>query len=247
MLAVLRILIVTIYSILVCFFGCIYCLFSPRDPRHASTFSHLFGQLAPVFGLKVYIRKPEGYQHYPNAIYICNHQNNFDLITVSNIVQPSTVTVGKISILWIPLFGFLYWLSGNLLIDRNNFIKAHKTIMKLIVQFQKKRISFWFFPEGTRSYGRGLLPFKMGAFYAAIVSGVPIIPIVASNTHRKIKLNKFNNGIVIVEMLQPIYTNIYTHHSARQLALHCRELMLLKMKELNAEVTMYEKTCITRR
>ncbi len=76
----------------------------------------MFGRLAPLFGLKVECRKPADAESYGNAIYIANHQNNYDMVTASNIVQPPTVTVGKKSLLWIPFFGQLYWLTGNLLI-----------------------------------------------------------------------------------------------------------------------------------
>lgn len=51
MLFIFRLIIVVIYCILVCIFGCIYCLFSPRNPKHVATFGHLFGKLSPVFGL----------------------------------------------------------------------------------------------------------------------------------------------------------------------------------------------------
>ena len=84
--------------------------------------------------------------------------------TASNIVQPPTVTVGKKSLAWIPFFGQLYWLTGNLLIDRNNRAKAHGTIAEVVNAFKKRNISFWMFPEGTRSRGRGLLPFKTALF-----------------------------------------------------------------------------------
>ncbi|KAB8312480.1 1-acylglycerol-3-phosphate O-acyltransferase [Erwinia endophytica] len=240
MLAILRFFVVIIYSLLVCVLGCIYCLFSPRNPRHVATFGHLFGYLAVVFGIKVEQRKPVGAENFPNAIYIANHQNNYDMVTAANIVQPTTVTVGKKSLLWIPFFGLLYWLSGNLLIDRNNRTKAHGTISELIAQFQKKKISFWMFPEGTRSRGRGLLPFKTGAFHAAIAAGVPIIPVVISNTHDKIKLNRLKNGLVIVEMLPPVDPSAFVDQSVRKLATHCRELMAAKLEELNAEVAERE-------
>lgn len=240
MLALLRTIVVVVYSILLCVFGCIYCLFSPRNPRHVATFGHLFGRLAPVFGLKVEKRKPAGAENYPNAIYICNHQNNFDMVTAASIVQPSTVTVGKTSLLWIPFFGLLYWLTGNLLIDRENRSKAHGTIGELVAQFKKRKISFWMFPEGTRSRGRGLLPFKTGAFHAAVAAGVPIIPVVVSNTHGKIKLNRLKNGLAIVEMLPPVDTSAFADQSVRKLATHCRELMSAKLDELNAEVAERE-------
>ncbi|ARJ42418.1 1-acyl-sn-glycerol-3-phosphate acyltransferase [Pantoea alhagi] len=240
MLLILRVFLVVIYSILVCVFGCIWCLFSPRNPRHVATFGHLFGALAPLFGVKVEIRKPEGAENYGNAIYIANHQNNYDMITAANIVQPSTVTVGKKSLLWIPFFGLLYWLTGNLLIDRDNRARAHTTIGKVVNEFKRKRISFWMFPEGTRSRGRGLLPFKTGAFHAAVAAGVPIIPIVVSTTHNKIKLNRWKNGLVIIEMLPPVDVAAFEKESVRKLATHCRELMQAKLNELDAEVAERE-------
>ncbi|MFS2221085.1 1-acylglycerol-3-phosphate O-acyltransferase [Pantoea sp. B65] len=240
MLLILRAIFVVIYSVLVCVFGCIYCLFSPRNPRHVATFGRLFGRLSWVFGVKVELRRPAGAENYGNAIYIANHQNNYDMITAAKIVQPTTVTIGKKSLLWIPFFGLLYWLTGNLLIDRNNRAKAAGTIGEMVEQFQKKKISFWMFPEGTRSRGRGLLPFKTGAFHAAMTAGVPIIPIVVSNTHNKIKLNRWKNGLVIIEMLPPVDVKQFENQSVRKLATHCRELMMVKLEQLNAEVAERE-------
>lgn len=236
MLSIVRMIIVVLYSIAVSVLGCIWCLFSPRNPRHVATFGHLFGRLSTVFGLKVELRKPQGAENYGNAIYIGNHQNNYDMVTASKIVQPPTVTVGKKSLIWIPFFGQLYWLTGNLLIDRNNRSKAHSTIAEVVEQFRKRDISIWMFPEGTRSRGRGLMPFKTGAFHAAIAAGVPIIPVCVSNTHGKIKLNRWNNGLVIVEMLPPVDTQGWGKEQVRELAAHCRQLMEEKIAQLDKEV-----------
>jgi len=233
-------IIVVIYSLLVSVLGSIWCLFSPRNPRHVATFGHMFGRLSTVFGLKVELRKPQDAENYGNAIYIANHQNNYDMVTASKIVQPPTVTVGKKSLVWIPFFGQLYWLTGNLLIDRNNRSKAHGTIAEVVEQFRRRKISIWMFPEGTRSRGRGLMPFKTGAFHAAIAAGVPIIPVCVSNTHGKIKLNRWNNGLVIVEMLPPVDTQGWGKEQVRELAAHCRQLMEAKIAELDKEVAERE-------
>ncbi len=180
------------------------------------------------------------FTQYGNAIYICNHQNNYDMVTAANIVQPPTVTVGKKSLLWIPFFGQLYWLTGNLLIDRNNRAKAHSTIAAVVNHFKKRRISIWMFPEGTRSRGRGLLPFKTGAFHAAIAAGVPVIPVCVSTTSNKIKLNRLNNGLAIVEMLPPVDISHFGKDQVRELAAHCRTLMEQKIAELDKEVAERE-------
>ncbi|KGD74808.1 acyl-phosphate glycerol 3-phosphate acyltransferase [Tatumella morbirosei] len=241
MLLIVRAIIVVVYSIFVCVFGCLWCCFSPRNPRHVATFAHAFGRLSSVFGIRVELRKPLDAKNFGNAIYIANHQNNYDMITAANMVQPPTVTVGKKSLAWIPFFGQLYWLTGNLLIDRDNRNKAHDTISELVAQFKKKDISFWMFPEGTRSRGRGLLPFKTGAFHAALAAGVPVIPIVISNTHNQIKLNRWHNGLVIVEMLPPVDVKQFEGQSARKLATHCRELMSARLDALNEEVARRAK------
>lgn len=240
MLFIFRFTVVVIYSVLVCVFGGLYCLFSPRNPKHVATFGHMFGRLAPLLGLKVEIRKPADAQSYGNAIYIANHQNNYDMVTAASIVQAPTVTVGKKSLLCIPFFGQLYWLTGNLLIDRNNRAKAYDTLAKVVDSFSKRKISFWMFPEGTRSRGRGLLPFKVGAFHAAIAAGVPVIPVCVSNTANKINLNRLNNGLVIVEMLPPVDTSKFSKEQARELAAHCRALMISKLEALNQEVAQRE-------
>ncbi|UYA58620.1 1-acylglycerol-3-phosphate O-acyltransferase [Pectobacterium colocasium] len=240
MLSILRFFIVVIFSILVCVFGLFYCLFSPRNPRHVATFGHLFGRLSTVFGLKVEMRIPEEAARYGNCIYIANHQNNYDMVTVSKAVQPRTVTVGKKSLLWIPFFGPLYWLTGNLLIDRENRAKAHGTIAQVVKHIKERNTSIWMFPEGTRSRGRGLLPFKTGAFHAAISAGVPIVPICVSTTSNKVKLNRWNNGLVIVEMLPPIDTRAYTKDQVRELAIHSHDVMAAKIAELDAEVAARE-------
>ncbi len=79
----------------------------------------------------------------------------------------------------------MYWVTGNILIDRENRTKAHGTMNEVARRIHDDDLSVWMFPEGTRSRGRGLLPFKTGAFYAAIAAGVPIVPVVCSNDTRQ--------------------------------------------------------------
>ncbi|MGP1945346.1 MAG: 1-acylglycerol-3-phosphate O-acyltransferase [Arsenophonus sp. ER-QC15-MAG3] len=241
MLAVIRIIIVILFTILVSIFGFFYCLFTPKNPQHVMRFGHLFGKLSYIFGITIIKRMPYDAKDYGPSIYIGNHQNNYDMVTISNAVQPNTVTVGKKSLIFIPFFGQLYWLSGNIFIDRVNRSKAHNTISEVVNKIKKRKISVWIFPEGTRSRGRGLLPFKTGAFYAAILAGVPIILICLSETEGKIKLNRWNNGLVILEMLPPIDTTKYNLENVRKLTKHCHNLLKTKIMELNKEVAEIEK------
>ena len=96
------------------------------------------------------------------------------------------------------------------------------------------------FPEGTRSRGRGLLPFKTGAFHAAIAAGVPIVPVVCSTTHNKINLNRWDNGTVICEMLEPIDVSGYSRENVRELAEYCHDVMQNRIAELDREAAQKE-------
>ncbi|MEZ8618033.1 1-acylglycerol-3-phosphate O-acyltransferase [Vibrio splendidus] len=240
MIAILRIFAVAIFAILMFVFGCGYCLLSPRNPKHVFTFGRYFGRMSKIFGMKLELRIPEDAYSRGQHVYVANHQNSWDLFTISSAVTPKVVTVGKKSLAWMPLFGQLYWLTGNILIDRANRSKAVGTIDQVVTSLKESDVSVWMFPEGTRSRGRGLLPFKTGAFHAAIGAGLPIIPIVCSSTGG-VKLNRWNNGHVIVEMLSPISTEDYDKSNVRQLANLAREQMAAKLEELDKEVVELNK------
>ena len=235
MIALLRVLAIVIFAIVMFVFGCGYCLLSPRNPKHVFTFGRLFGKMSRVFGIKLELRVPDNAYERGQHIYIANHQNNWDLFTVSSAVTPKVVTVGKKSLVWVPLFGQLYWLTGNILIDRANRSKAKGTIDQIIDTMKGSDVSAWIFPEGTRSRGRGLLPFKTGAFHAAVGANLSIIPVVCSSTNH-LKFNQWDNGYVIVEMLPPVSVEGLEKDDIRDLANDCREKMKLKLQQLDEEV-----------
>ncbi|WP_232784898.1 1-acylglycerol-3-phosphate O-acyltransferase [Psychromonas sp. MB-3u-54] len=219
----------TVYSLF-------YCLFSPRNPKNTYHFAILFSKLSWLFGLKVTIRIPESAKNNGSVVYLANHQNSYDMVTVSGAVQPGSVTIGKKSLVWIPFFGIIYWLTGNILINRDNKNKSRNTIKDVVDQMRAKNLAVWIFPEGTRSRGRGLLPFKMGAFHTALQAGVNVVPTVTSNTHKQVNLNRWNNGEVIVEMLEPIDITQYKKREIRRLMEDSHAIMLEKYHQLNKEV-----------
>lgn len=237
---ILRLLAVALFAIVMFVFGCGYCLFSPRNPKHVYTFGRLFGKLSSLFGIKLHLRQSEASKAVGTCVYIANHQSNWDLVTVSNAVRPRAVTVGKKSLAYIPIFGTLYWLTGNILIDRNNRSKAVGTIGQVVDQIKDNDVSVWLFPEGTRSRGRGLLPFKTGAFHAAVGAGVPIVPIVCSSTNH-LSASRGDNGNIIVEVMDPISTEGYGKENVRELAQKCHDIMAAKLAELDAEVAELNK------
>ena len=236
MLFIIRAVLIIFSIILMSIYAILYCLFSPRNPKNTYHFAMLFSKMAPILGLKVIVRIPESAKNNGSVVYIANHQNNYDMVTTTALVQPGSVTIGKKSLVWVPFFGIIYWLTGNILIDRDDNKKSKNTIADVVAQMRNKNLAVWIFPEGTRSRGRGLLPFKMGAFHTALQAGVNVVPTVISNTHQQVNLNRWDNGEVIVEMLDPIDITLYKKREIRRLMNDAHAIMLEKYEQLNAEV-----------
>ncbi|MGX2955795.1 1-acylglycerol-3-phosphate O-acyltransferase [Ursidibacter arcticus] len=239
MLKLLRVIAVVVAAIAICLVGTIYALVRLRHPSSVGVVARSFGSLHRLVGLKLIIRGKQN--EVQPAIYIGNHQNNYDMLSIASMVPPRTVSVGKRSLIWIPFFGLVYWATGNIFIHREKRSSAINTMNKVADIIKEQQVSIWMFPEGTRSRGRGLLPFKTGAFHTAIAAGVPIVPVVCSSLHNKIDLNRWDNGTAICEMLEPIDTAGYNRENIKELIEKCHTLMANKLAELDQEVAQLEQ------
>mgnify|MGYP000050050170 FL=1 len=225
----------------ICIVSCFYCLIRPFHRNNVYHTSKYLGKVSKLLGFDVEVRIPNSIKNIGPVVYVANHQNNYDVFTMANAVQPGTVTVGKKSLKWIPIFGQMYWLTGNILIDRKNTNKAMSTMSVTVRKINKHKLSIWMFPEGTRSRGRGLLPFKTGAFRTAVQAGVPIVPICASNQEGTIKLGRWDNGKIIIELLDPIYITEDSSANARNIADQTYTLMKTKISQLDEEIAKSRK------
>ncbi|WP_277053631.1 1-acylglycerol-3-phosphate O-acyltransferase [Pseudoalteromonas marina] len=234
MLAVIRVFIMFMFILLSCIFGLLLSLVRPFHPNNVHIIAGWFGSMAKMIGVKLVLTRHQNAENIGPAVYVANHQNSYDLFTVPAMVPKNCVSLGKKSLKWIPFFGQLYWLSGNILIDRANRSKAAGTISKAAEKIKKNGLSIWVFAEGTRSYGRGLLPFKTGAFHTAMSADVPVVPVCMNTTHKTIKLNRWDNGTIYIEMLAPI--SLDKSISAREHAQNVHTVMAAKINELDAQV-----------
>jgi len=189
--------------------------------------------MVKIVGLKIELRVSDKVNTEQNYVFVANHQNSYDILTICKAALPGVVTVGKKSIKWIPIFGVIYWLSANIMIDRKNTGSARNTLDETLSKMNEKKLSIWFFPEGTRSYGRGLLTFKTGAFRLALAAKKAVVPVCASEMHNKVKFNRWNNGTVIIEIMDPV--DLPEEMNAKQMAQHVHSIMSTKIAQLNVE------------
>ncbi|WP_395611025.1 lysophospholipid acyltransferase family protein [Pseudomonas sp. B22129] len=170
------------------------------------------------------------------CVILANHQSNYDLFVFGTVVPYRTVCIAKKSLKWVPLFGQLFWLAGNVLIDRGNAHKARRAMLTTTHTLQHEDTSIWVFPEGTRNLGKGLLPFKKGAFHMAIAAGVPIVQVCVSNYVSHMQLNRWNSGDVLIRSLPPIPTTGLTSDDIPALMQACQAQMEACIEAMDLEL-----------
>ena len=136
------------------------------------------GGMVRLMGWRIAVEHRERLYATRPCVFVGNHQSIMDLLTYGAIVPKRVVAVGKKEIGRIPLFGWFFRFSGNLVIDRGNSEDASRLLADAARRLKDEGVSVFFMPEGHRSKGDGLLPFKTGAFRLAALAGVPVVPVV---------------------------------------------------------------------
>ena len=236
MLMIFRIFLVIIWTAIAATVGIIACLIRPFNRKNIKITTNILHYGKYILGMKIIIRNKDILDTSRPCVFISNHQDNLDIFAGAFILPKDTVSIGKKDILLIPFFGLYYWLSGNILIDRQNKRKAFQAMDIAANNIKEKKISVWIMPEGTRSRGKGLLPFKKGPFITAIKADVPIVPVAWNNYIQDINLNKWHSCTIILEVLAPLSTKGLKFEDATKLKDESYTIMAEAIARLDAEV-----------
>ncbi|MBK7723154.1 MAG: HAD-IB family hydrolase [Austwickia sp.] len=142
-----------------------------------------FAQLGTaVGGIDVDVRGQEHLWAARPAVVLINHQNDLlDLLVSATLMRERTTAVAKLEAKDVPVVGQLFTWAQVAFIDRQDGVNARET-MRQAVNRLHEGICVVIAPEGTRSYGPTVGPFKKGAFHLAVEAGVPIVPVVIRNS-----------------------------------------------------------------
>lgn len=189
-----------------------------------------YGGLARlILGIRVELEGREHLDTYAPCIYVGNHQSGLDVLTFGANPPDGCVTVGKQEIIYLPIFGQLYYLTGNILINRKKGSQAISRINRVNRAIVKRNICIGVYPEGTRNRkGVGMLPFKKGAFFMAKDAGVKVVPYVSgplNHIYDKSK-RRWNGGLVRMRLLAPIDVSQIPKDQMGALAVQVRQQML---------------------
>jgi len=116
-----------------------------------------------------------------NYIFMSNHVSNLDPPLLIPLIPGRTSVLVKKELFRIPILGRAMVMGQLVPIDRSNRDAAIASVREA-EQVVRSGLNMTVFPEGTRSPDGKLQPFKKGAFYLAMDTGVPIVPITIVGT-----------------------------------------------------------------
>lgn len=210
----------------ICLFALVLYVSRPFNPDNNRLLGWVVAHVGRfVLGME---RPLEGAANMPQdrpTVVIANHQHNDDLFLMADLLPPRTVTVGKSSLVWTPFFGQVFWLGGNVILNRGRAHKAIGVMQATSEAISRDRKSLWVFPEGTRSRGRGLQSFKKGAFHAAVASGAPITMVCADQYYDRTQGWFGRRESVAIRILPPVETVGLTVRDIPQLMAQCHQQM----------------------
>lgn len=153
--------------------------------KWAKTMVSLAGGTVEVIGI-------ENIPQDKPVLFASNHQGNFDIpLLLSNIPKPIGF-VAKVELEKLPIINTWMKLIECVFIDRKDMRQSLRTI-STATEILKSGQSMVIFPEGTRSKGGEMQPFKPGSLRLAQKAGTPIVPVSISGSYKLMEGN--NNRI----------------------------------------------------
>ncbi|HJR06674.1 MAG TPA: lysophospholipid acyltransferase family protein [Pyrinomonadaceae bacterium] len=132
-------------------------------------------------GMRVCVRGLELLDPKETYIFTANHRSYLDTATLFCHLGRRIGLFAKKELLKVPILGFGMGFVNIMAIDRSNRERALETV-RAATERIRSGISFGVFAEGTRARPGELLPFKKGAFYMAVETGVSVVPVAIKNT-----------------------------------------------------------------
>ncbi len=215
--------------------GVVWMLLRPGNRQTLYVYGRVFCRgLVRLMGWDIDAANRERLERHAPCVIVANHQSFADVITYGSIFPRRTVSAGKREIGKIPVFGWFYRLSGNLVLDRDHARSAHESLAAAARTMREERLSVWFMPEGHRNTGTELLPFKSGAFRLALAARVPVVPIVAGPLTAILDMQRrrARPGRLPMRVLDPVATEGLETRDLPDLAARVRARMQSTLEEL---------------
>jgi putative phosphoserine phosphatase / 1-acylglycerol-3-phosphate O-acyltransferase len=141
------------------------------------------------------------------AVFVFNHQSGADPFLLCALLRRDIVGVAKIEIRRNPVLGPAFAFADTVFVDRGDREQSVAALGPAI-ETLRRGLAILIAPEGHRSAGYEVGPFKKGAFWIAMGARVPIVPIVLHNAREVLPRGGWlmRSARVQVSVLAPIPT-----------------------------------------
>ena len=139
------------------------------------------------------------------VVLVSNHVSYIDSVVLMAAVPADYRFVAEHGVLAWPLVGTAVRKAAHLTVDRGSRA-ARLACAGAMVETLHDGHSLLVYPEGRRSRKEGLLPFRLGAFRAAVDAGRPVVPITVRGTDAIVATDRLlvRRGPVEVIIHEPI-------------------------------------------
>lgn len=123
--------------------------------------------------------------HPPYGLYVANHQSFIDIPLVATMYQAPPIM--KKEVLYIPILGWLCWVSGALPVSRSSISSRRKVFERAKHRILREKVGLQVYPEGTRSKDSIPKPYdkiKRTLLVFAFNEKIPVIPTSIYGTRR---------------------------------------------------------------
>jgi len=115
------------------------------------------------------------------AVFVSNHRSYLDAVVLMAAVPAEFRFVAYHGVLTWPVVGTAIRKAGHLTVNRSDRA-ARLACARAMTETLRRGHSLLVFPEGMASPSPALLPFRLGAFRAAVEAGRPIVPMTLDGT-----------------------------------------------------------------
>jgi fatty-acyl-CoA synthase len=153
----------------------------PRGLRPARLLSESAKWVIRASGCRLRVRYVDRAAGARPVVVVANHASYLDSIVLMVALPPDYVFVVNHQFAAIPFFGLAVRRARHLVVDRTS-AAARRACILAMIDTLRRGTSIVVFPEGRRHRGQELLPFRLGAFRAAVEVGRPVVPVTVIGT-----------------------------------------------------------------
>jgi 1-acyl-sn-glycerol-3-phosphate acyltransferase len=225
-------------------YGTVSCTLGPLTDRRASRWAMRQWCIGASDGLGIQRTLIHGGRLDPQrqCVYVANHLSQLDILVLGSYLESDYRWLAKDAVFKVPFLGWHLKIAGHVPVYRGERRAQNRSLPERLHTVVKEGASLLFFPEGTRSPDGRLQPFRLGAFYAAVDEGLPVVPLVLRGTDRLLKKGARDLAIhpdrecsvTVLPGLDPITPATPDHDARREAAIDlCAETVAAVARELD--------------